>query len=160
MSEVQAIAVSDQLADEDQLELDRLVDSHNMERSGIEDAKLLSIMLRSPDGALFGGLHGYTWGGYCEVKSLFVAEERRGKGLGSALLISAEGEAARRGCGQVLLTTHSFQAPDFYRKHGYREVASVADCPAGHSYMLMSKALAPRRSVRLITDPIPIPPPR
>lgn len=36
------IAVSGQLADEDQLEFDRLVDSHYMERSGIRDAQLLS----------------------------------------------------------------------------------------------------------------------
>ena len=135
------IGVSDVLADEDQLELDRLVDSHNMERSGIQDARLISIMLRSPDGALFAGLHGYTWGGYCEVKSLWVAGERRGKGLGSLLLKSTEREAKRRGCGGVLLTTHSFQAPDFYRRHGYREVVSIADCPVGHAYILMAKTL-------------------
>lgn len=136
--------VSDRLADEDQLELDRLVDSHNMERSGIQDAMLLSIILRLPDGTLFAGLHGYTWGGYCEVKSLWVAANRRGEGLGSALLNSAEYEAAHRGCGRVLLTTHSFQAPDFYRKHGYREIASVSGCPVGHSYILMSKRLRAR----------------
>jgi len=135
------LAVSDVLADEDLLELDRLVDSHNLERSGIQDARLLSIMLRSPDGPLFAGLHGYTWGGYCEVKSLWVAKERRGSGLGSLLLTSAEEEAARRGCRQVLLTTHSFQAPAFYRRHGYRDVVSVDDCPLGHAYILMAKAL-------------------
>jgi len=98
-------------------------------------------MLRSPEGPLFAGLHGYTWGGYCEVKSLWVAKERRGNGLGSLLLTSAEEEAARRGCRQVLLTTHSFQAPAFYRRHGYREVVSVSDCPVGHAYILMAKAL-------------------
>jgi ribosomal protein S18 acetylase RimI-like enzyme len=136
-----SIAVSDLLADEDQLELDRLVDSHNLERSGIQDARLLSIMLRSPGGSLFAGLHGYTWGGYCEVKSLWVASERRGRGLGSLLLSSAEEEATRRGCRQVLLTTHSFQAPGFYRRHGYREVVSVGDCPSGHAYILMKKIL-------------------
>ena len=135
------LAVSDVLADEDLLELDRLVDSHNLERSGIQDASLLSIMLRSPDGPLFAGLHGYTWGGYCEVKSLWVAKERRGSGLGSLLLTSAEEEAARRGCRKVLLTTHSFQAPAFYRRHGYREVVSVSDWPVGHAYILMAKAL-------------------
>ena len=136
-----SIAVSDQLSDEDQLELDRLVDSHNMERSGIQDARLLSIMLRSPADALFAGLHGYTWGGYCEIKSLWVAKERRGRGLGSLLLMAAEREAASRACRRVLLTTHSFQAPAFYRRHGYREVASIAHCPEGHAYILMSKIL-------------------
>ena len=136
-----SITVSDRLADEDQLELDRLVDSHNLERSGIQDARLMSIMLRSEGGALFAGLHGYTWGGYCEVKSLWVAKEQRRKGLGSLLLSSAEREAKRRGCGALLLTTHSFQAPDFYRRHGYREVVSIADCPVGHAYILMAKTL-------------------
>jgi len=57
------------------------------------------------------------------------------------VLSSAEQEAARRGCRQVLLTTHSFQAPAFYRRHGYREVVSVDDCPVGHAYILMAKAL-------------------
>ena len=137
----QWIAVSDQLADEDQLELDRLVDSHNMERSGIRDAQLLSIMLRSKSGALFAGLHGYTWGGYCEIKSLWVAQEYRGNGLGSDLLDSAKREAAKRSCSRMLLTTHSFQAPTFYARHGYREVTRVADCPLGHAYILMCKAL-------------------
>jgi GNAT superfamily N-acetyltransferase len=135
------LPVSDQLADEDQLELDRLVDSHNMERSGIEDARLLSIMVRSSGGKLIAGLHGYTWGGYCEVKSLFVAAQLRGQGLGGTLLSSAESEAVRRGCRLILLTTHSFQAPRFYRKHGYGEVVRVEDCPKGHSYILMSKSL-------------------
>jgi GNAT superfamily N-acetyltransferase len=137
-----SISVSDLLTDEDQLELDRLVDSSNMERSGIQDARLLSIMLRGSDGVLFGGLHGYTWGGYCEVKSLWVADHRRGERLGAALLIAAEREAVNRGCGKVLLTTHSFQAPGFYRKHGYCDVAAVSDCPVGHSYILMSKSLS------------------
>jgi len=135
------IHVSDQLADDDQLELDRLVDSHNLERSGIQDAKLLSIMLRSRGGGLFAGLHGYTWGGYCEIKSLWVAEQQRRLGLGSALLAAAEHEATDRGCRRVLLTTHSFQAPAFYARHGYDEVARVTDCPEGHAYILMSKAL-------------------
>lgn len=135
------IPVLDQLADEDQLELDRLVDSHNMERSGIEDARLMSIMIRSTAGDLLAGLHGYTWGGYCEVKSLFVAAKLRRQGLGGMLLTSAELEAVKRGCRLILLTTHSFQAPAFYRRHGYGEVATVDNCPQGHAYILMSKAL-------------------
>ena len=98
-------------------------------------------MVRTTSGKLIAGLHGYTWGGYCEVKSLFVAAQLRGQGLGGTLLSSAEAEAARRECRLILLTTHSFQAPRFYRKHGYSEVVRVDDCPEGHSYILMSKAL-------------------
>lgn len=141
MFDFSVIPVSDQLTDEDQLELDRLVDSDNMQRSGIEDARLMSIMVRSTGGELLAGLHGYTWGGYCEVKGLWVAAGLRGQGLGGALLRSAEKEATRRGCRILLLATHSFQAPDFYRRHHYNEVATVDNCPIGHSYILMSKAL-------------------
>ena len=141
MIECALLPVSDRLADEDLLELDRMVDSHNLERSGIEDARLISIMIRSTGGALLAGLHGYTWGGYCEVKSLWVAEALRGQGLGATLLTSAETEAIQRGCRRVLLTTHSFQAFGFYQKLGYDPFAALEDCPKGHSYILMSKAL-------------------
>ena len=135
------IHVSDQLADDDQLELDRLVDSHNLERSGIQDAKLLSIMLRSRGGGLFAGLHGYTWGGYCEIKSLWVAEQQRRLGLGSALLAAAEHEATDRGCRRVLLTTHSFQAPDFYSRFGFEVAGYIDDYPIGHRSIYLRKGL-------------------
>jgi hypothetical protein len=41
----------------------------------------------------------------------------------------------------MVLSTHSFQAPDFYARLGFRQVASLDDCPAGHSHILMMKRL-------------------
>ena len=46
-----------------------------------------------------------------------------------------------RGGTQVGLTTHSFQAPDFYRRHGFTVAGEIPGYPAGHSYFLMRLAL-------------------
>ena len=54
---------------------------------------------------------------------------------------AAEREMVLRGCRQVVLLTHSFQAPQFYRRRGYMRVADVSAYPAGHAWPLFTKAL-------------------
>ena len=134
--------VIDDPSDNDIGELDERINRFNFERSGIRDGRYLSVMLRTTDGELYAGLHGHTWGGYCEIKLLWVADERRGEGIGSALLAAAEREALERGCDRIILTTHSFQAPDFYARHGFRRVAELVDCPRGHSHITLIKHIA------------------
>jgi GNAT superfamily N-acetyltransferase len=141
MANENLFAVSDVLSDQDQSELDDRLDNHNIEHTGIREARLLSIMLRAEDGDLYAGLHGFTWGGCCVIKTLWVAESHRGQGLGGRLLDAAGDEAAKRGCVQVVLSTHSFQAPQFYERHGYRAVATIKDYPMGHSEIMMIKRL-------------------
>ena len=123
-------------------QLEANIDAFNAIVTGIDDARLLSIMLKRPDGELYAGLHGHSWGRTCQIKLLWVAEQERGRGLGTALLVAAEAEARRRGCKQIMLATHSFQAPDFYAKHGFEPVAELADNPIGHSDILMVKRLS------------------
>ena len=121
--------------------LEANIDSFNMAKTGIHDARLMSILLKHADGALYAGLHGHTWGATCQIKLLWIAEQERGQGLGTKLLKAAEGEARRRGCKQIMLATHSFQAPDFYAKHGFEPVATLADNLIGHADILMVKRL-------------------
>ena len=58
------------------------------------------------------------------VSELFVSEEARGKGVGSALLERVRAEATARGCGRLSLlnmTDRESYARGFYQKSGWEE---------------------------------------
>jgi GNAT superfamily N-acetyltransferase len=135
-------SVTDNPSPADISELDDRIDAFNVERTGIEDGRLLAIVLRDGDGEVYAGLHGHSWGGCCELKVLWIADRHRGRGLGTQLLRAAEREAVARGCTCMVLTSHSFQAPGFYERHGYTRLAAIPDYPAGHSNVVLIKMLA------------------
>ena len=135
------MGVTDHPSAEDIAALDDRINRFNVDRTGIDDARYLSILLRRADGTLEAGLHGHSWGGYCEIKSLWVAEDRRRQGIGAAMMAAAEREAIDRGCNRILLSTHSFQAPAFYERHGFRSIVEIAECPRGHAHQLMVKRI-------------------
>jgi methyltransferase (TIGR00027 family) len=119
---------------------DRLYE-FNVAATGISDGRPLAIFVRADDGQIVAGLGGHTWGGCCEIRQVWVHERVRRQGLGTALLQAAEAEARRRGCRQILLATHSFQAPDFYRRLGFELIATAQDYPQGHQHLLLRKGL-------------------
>jgi GNAT superfamily N-acetyltransferase len=119
---------------------DRLYE-FNATVTGITDGEWLSVLVRDDGRRIVAGLCGNTWGGCLEIRQLWVEEELRGRGLGTRLLLTAEQEARRRGCRQVLLATFTFQAPTFYAKHGFEVVAVLDDHPLGHKNVLMHKRL-------------------
>ena len=73
------------VADIVRAELQRRIIACNAAASGHHDGRTLTFVVRVAD-ALVAGLDGFTWGSYAEVEFLFVAEEHRGRGLGSSLL--------------------------------------------------------------------------
>lgn len=76
-----------------------------------------------------------------EVEFLFVEEAYRGQGLGSSLLEHAERLAREDGMKRVLLNTYSFQAPDFYKAAGYRQLLEIAPCFGEFSQYYFMKEL-------------------
>lgn len=123
--------------------LEEQIIAFNVARTGIDDALVLTAAVRDPDGEIVAGTHGWSWGGTCWIESLWVREDRRGQGLGSVLLRFAEREAIDRECRQLALDTHSFQAPEFYLRHGFEVVGRIDGYPAGHARLVMRKLLAP-----------------
>jgi GNAT superfamily N-acetyltransferase len=119
---------------------DRLYE-FNSKATGIVDALGLVVFGRDAPGEVVAGLCGHTWGGCCEIRQLWVHEMHRGQGIGRRLLEVAETEAQRRGCFQIVLATHSFQAPEFYRKLGFEIVDSFPDYPRGYQHLRLRKVL-------------------
>ena len=122
-------------------EVRRRLYAYNAAATGIDDGAMLVGSIRDDDGRLVAGLYGWTWGGAGFVDLLWVEEEHRRTGLGTRLLTAAEDEARARGCTQLLLATHAFQAPDFYQARGYREVGRFADYPRGSFQVQLAKRL-------------------
>jgi GNAT superfamily N-acetyltransferase len=114
----------------------------NSKATGRFDGESFGAVQKDDSGTVIGGITGYTWGGCCYVSYLWVAEEYRGKGVGSALLQAAETKARDQGCTVAIVSSHSFQAPGFYTRLGYEQQASIGDHPVGHSSVFLAKRLA------------------
>ena len=133
--------VTDHLDEQDFNFLEEQIFAYNMARTGYHDGRDLAIVVRDDQGAIIAGLSGWTWGGMMKIQYLWVREDQRGKDYGSRLLQAAEAEGRARGCRQVALDTHSFQAPQFYPKFGYEVYAVLDDDPVGYKTYHLKKNL-------------------
>jgi GNAT superfamily N-acetyltransferase len=121
--------------------LDKGISAFNAAATGHHDGRMLSVAVRGHDGDLRAGLYGWTWGGCGYIDLLWVRDDQRGHGLGAGLLAAAGAEIRRRGCDRVALSTHSFQAPDFYARYGYTECGRTPGYPHGHDDIHLLKQL-------------------
>lgn len=122
-------------------EIEKSLEAYNFEAAGTHDREVLLLTARDDKGVLQAGLKGLMGWNWLFVAMLWVSEEHRGKGYGSTLLSQAEEKAKAYGCTSVFLDTHSFQAPVFYQKHGYKEFGRLENFPPGHSRIYFSKIL-------------------
>lgn len=113
----------------------------NAKATGYFDGKLIGGKIRNEAGEVVAAFNGHTWGACCVLAHLWVHESMRGQGIGRTLLRAAEAEASQRGCEQVVLSTHAFQAPAFYEREGYERLASVLGHPKGHANLIYVKRI-------------------
>lgn len=80
-------------------------------------------------------------GGLLGIEMLWIRERNRRDGWGTSILGAAEREALRRGCDRACVSSFTFQAPDFYRRHGYTETGRTPGIPGGAEDVHLFKRL-------------------
>ncbi|GIO41595.1 GNAT family N-acetyltransferase [Paenibacillus apis] len=101
----------------------------------------INLNVKDPEGNIIAGILSVFCWTWLEVDILWVDENYRGQGYGSRLLIEVEKIAKDKGCTFIKLNTFSFQAPDFYKKHGYKVIAAIDNAPKGHKHYYLIKEL-------------------
>jgi GNAT superfamily N-acetyltransferase len=120
------------------------LDRHNFGVTGDRRPREFTVRVTDDDGALAAGLSGWTWADCAGIAMVWVRDDARGEGWGRRLLEAAEAEARRDGCRQVVVSSFTFQAPDFYRANGYVEFARSDGVPlAGSADVHFRKTLVP-----------------
>jgi len=119
----------------------RGISAYNQQQAGDQKFQRLCFALYTPDQEIVGGVLGELYWDWFHLDLLWVKEELRGHGYGHRLLVTAEDEARQRGAMNVFLDTFSFQAPDFYKKHGYQVFGELPDFPPGHQRYFLAKQL-------------------
>jgi len=121
--------ITDTIKEQDRETIYQGLLEYNLARIEDKNPKDLGVYFQDETGKKLAGLIGDTHGNWLTVKYLWVSEELRGKSIGSQILKQAEETAKHRGCKYAFLDTFSFQAPMFYKKHGYQEVFALEEYP-------------------------------
>ena len=95
----------------------------------------------SNDGLFGDGFHISGKGEYETALETYMEENLFNNQQLVGILAEAEKEAMRRGCHHVHVDTMSWQAPEFYKKHGYEVIGVIPDIPSGNQKYLLMKAL-------------------
>jgi len=130
---------TDEPSKEDLLTVESGLEQHNHSVAPLHEVLQLAAFARNDDGVVVGGAVGRTWGKCCELLELWVDPSLRSNGVGSELLRLFESHARNRDCSIFYLTTLSYQAPDFYLKHGYTVIAQIDGYPNEIVKYLMQK---------------------
>ena len=89
-----------------------------------------------------GGIQAQCYGAWLHVLMVYLPEDLRRSGLGTALFDRIEAEAQARGCIGAYLDTLSWQARPFYEKRGYELFGTLPDSPPGHARYFLKKRFA------------------
>jgi GNAT superfamily N-acetyltransferase len=122
-------------------ELARLLAEEIAARHGPRDETLFSICARDGAGALLCGANGVTHWRWLYVRHFWVAPQRRGQGLGRAVMAEVERLARERGCVGLYLDTFEEGAALFYERLGFARCGRVENFPPGAARVFLAKRL-------------------
>lgn len=117
------------------------LDAFNVQIAGDYNFQRICFALQTSDDNIVGGVLGELFWDWFHIDLLWIPEELRGHGYGHQLLLQIEEEAKKRGAKNIFLDTFSFQAPEFYKKHGYQIYGELKDFPPGHQRYFFKKQI-------------------
>jgi len=100
--------------------LDQKIAEYNWKNWEVNERLPLAVQIKDDSDHIIAGAAARTFGNWLLLNTLWVAEDHRGKDLGSKILKAIERAGIERGCIQCLLDTLNFQAMPFYQKYGYK----------------------------------------
>lgn len=133
--------ITDEIKKQDKETIFQCLLEYNLARIEDKNPKDLGVYFQDEKGEMLAGLIGDTHGNWLTVKFLWVSEKLRGKSIGSQILRKAEETAKERGCKYAFLDTFSFQAPEFYKKYGYKEKFVLEEYPVKGKRYYFTKTL-------------------
>ncbi|EEL51492.1 MULTISPECIES: GNAT family N-acetyltransferase [Bacillus cereus group] len=101
----------------------------------------IHFVLKDENKKVRGGLLGEVCWNWLEIHILILDEDIRKLGYGSKLLLEAEKIALEKGCDFIKVDTLSFQALDFYKKHGYQVFGILDNVGRDHKHYYLKKNL-------------------
>lgn len=121
--------------------LEEEIYKHNSVKINRSDGAIFSRVIKDENGEIIAGVTGWTWAGACEITLLWVHENLRKRGIGKLLLRAAEEEARSKKCSAILVRSYSFQAPQFYERHGFQTEHIMDNFPKGFRYYILTKQI-------------------
>lgn len=112
--------------------------SQNTSNGNYEEVNL--CVKDNQDNIIAGLISAICWN-WLEIDILWVDDEYRNQGYGTKLLKEIESIAISKNCTFIKLNTFSFQAPEFYKKHGYNVIAVIDNAPIGSKHYYLKKDL-------------------
>ncbi|WP_175906801.1 GNAT family N-acetyltransferase [Burkholderia seminalis] len=116
---------------------------HSADRGWPHDERTLEVVATTEgNGAVVGGLVASLLYDRLYVDLIHVDECFRGRGLGERLLLHAEAWARKNGASHAWLHTYAFQAPAFYLRCGYAQLAMIGDAGDPQAMTFFAKRIA------------------
>ncbi|WP_042476354.1 GNAT family N-acetyltransferase [Bacillus ndiopicus] len=103
--------------------------------------KEINLFIMDENNEVCGGILGEICWNWLEIHVLILDEQLRSLGFGSKLLTKIEQIAIDNDCDFVKVDTLSFQALDFYKKHGYQVYGTLNNVGREHQHYYLQKNL-------------------
>lgn len=89
-------------------------------KKGHKPMEPFAFFVRDENGKIVAGCNGNIGYDWIYVDQLWVAESLRDQGYGTKLMKAAEELGKQKGCVSAAVNTMDWEAPEFYKKLGYR----------------------------------------